>query len=147
MQRNWIGRSEGAEFDIPVADHEDLKIRVFTTRPDTSFGMTYVVLAPEHPLVAQITTAEHRADVDAFVVKVQGDTEVERQSAEGPLDKRGVFTGSYAVNPFNDARLPIYIADYVLMGYGTGAIMAVPRPDQRDWGFAKAYGPEIIRPL
>jgi leucyl-tRNA synthetase len=145
MQRNWIGRSEGAEFDLPVADHEDLKIRVFTTRPDTSFGMTYVVLAPEHPLVAAITTAEHRVEVEAFVTRVQGETEVERQSAEGPLDKRGAFTGSYAVNPFNDARVPIYIADYVLMGYGTGAIMAVPGEDQRDWDFAKAHGLDIIR--
>ncbi|HSS11062.1 MAG TPA: leucine--tRNA ligase, partial [Acidimicrobiales bacterium] len=145
MQRNWIGRSEGAEFDVTVKGHEDKTIRVFTTRPDTSFGMTFVVLAPEHPLVTEITTDEHRAEVEAFVERVDRETEIERQSTETALDKRGVFTGAYAINPFNGADVPIFLADYVLMSYGTGAIMAVPGQDQRDWDFAKAYDLPIIR--
>ena len=144
MQRNWIGRSEGAEFDLPVQGSSE-RIRVFTTRPDTSFGMTYVVLAPEHPLVGVVTTDEHRTEVEAFVERVRRESDIERQSTEGPLEKRGVFTGSYAINPFNDEPVPIYLADYVLMGYGTGAIMAVPGQDQRDWDFAKAYDLPIIR--
>jgi leucyl-tRNA synthetase len=145
MQRNWIGRSEGVEFDLPVDGNDDVRIRVFTTRPDTSFGMTYVVLAPEHPLVPVLTTDEQRADVEAFVERVRRESEIERQSTEGALEKRGVFTGSHAVNPFNRQPVPIYLADYVLMGYGTGAIMAVPGEDQRDWDFAKAYDLPIIR--
>ena len=151
MQRNWIGRSEGVEFDLPVqgpsgnVDGGDLAIRVFTTRPDTSFGMTYVVLAPEHPLVPELTTDEQRSEVAAFVARVSGESDIERQSTEGPLEKRGVFTGSYAVNPFNREQVPVYLADYVLMGYGTGAIMAVPGEDQRDWDFATAYGLPIVR--
>jgi len=144
MQRNWIGRSEGAEFDLPVVARPGTNIRVFTTRPDTSFGMTYVVLAPEHPLVAELTTTEQRARVEAFVAEVSTHTEVERQSTEGPVEKRGVFTGSYALNPFNDEQVPVYLADYVLMGYGTGAIMAVPGEDQRDWDFAEAYDLPIV---
>jgi len=143
MQRNWIGRSEGAEFDLQVAG-SDRTIRVFTTRPDTSFGMTYVVLAPEHPLVGELTTDGQREAVEAFVAEVSTHSEVERQSAEGPLNKRGVFTGAHAVNPFNGQDVPIYLADYVLMGYGTGAIMAVPGEDQRDWDFAEAYDLPII---
>ncbi len=145
MQRNWIGRSEGAEFDLAVEGRPDLKLRVFTTRPDTSFGMTYAVLAPEHPLVAELTTADRRPDVEAFVERVRRTSEIERQSTEGPLEKRGVFTGSHVANPFNGRSIPVYLADYVLMGYGTGAIMAVPGEDQRDWDFAKAYGLPIIR--
>ncbi|HEX2038443.1 MAG TPA: leucine--tRNA ligase [Acidimicrobiales bacterium] len=145
MQRNWIGRSEGAEFDIPVQGRPDLRIRVFTTRPDTSFGMTFVVLAPEHPFVAQVTTDDRRAEVDAFVARVSSASEIDRLSTEGPVEKRGVFTGAYAVNPFNDRPVPIYLADYVLMTYGTGAIMAVPGQDQRDWDFAKAYDLPIVR--
>ncbi len=144
MQRNWIGRSEGAEFDLPIQGGRGA-IRVFTTRPDTSFGMTFVVLAPEHPLVDQLTTPEHRDEVAAFVERVQSETDIERQSGEGPLDKRGVFTGGYAINPFNNRLVPIYLADYVLMTYGTGAIMAVPAEDQRDWDFATAYGLDIVR--
>jgi leucyl-tRNA synthetase len=144
MQRNWIGRSEGAEFDLAVADRPGTSIRVFTTRPDTSFGMTYVVLAPEHPLVDELTTPGRRATVDAFVHEVSTHSEVERQSAEGPVNKRGVFTGAYAINPFNDEPVPVYLADYVLMGYGTGAIMAVPGEDQRDWDFAEAYDLPIV---
>ena len=145
MQRNWIGRSEGAEFDLRVEGREDLQpIRVFTTRPDTAFGMTFVVLAPEHPLVTEITTEEHRADVESFVARVCSESDIERQSSEGPLEKRGVFTGSYAINPFNGRDVPIFLADYVLTTYGTGAIMAVPGEDQRDWDFAKAYKLKII---
>jgi leucyl-tRNA synthetase len=146
MQRNWIGRSEGAEFDLEVVDRPDLgAIRVFTTRPDTSFGMTFVVLAPEHPLVEQITTDEQRDEVAAFVERVRGESDIERQSSDTPLDKRGVFTGAYAVNPFTGQPVPIYLADYVLVTYGTGAIMAVPAEDQRDWDFATAYGLPIVR--
>ncbi|MGI9023714.1 MAG: leucine--tRNA ligase [Acidimicrobiales bacterium] len=145
MQRNWIGRSEGSEFDLVVDGRPDLAVRVFTTRPDTSFGMTYAVLAPEHPLVTELTTDDRREAVAAFVARVQTETEVERQSAEGPADKRGVFTGSHVINPFNGQAVPVYLADYVLMGYGTGAIMAVPGEDQRDWDFAKAYDLPIVR--
>jgi leucyl-tRNA synthetase len=144
MQRNWIGRSEGAEFDLRV-EGRDETIRVFTTRPDTAFGMTFVVLAPEHPLVDVVTTPEHRRAVEAFIERVQSETDLERQSGEGPLDKRGVFTGAYAINPFTNQPLPIFLADYVLMTYGTGAIMAVPGQDQRDWEFATAYELPIIR--
>jgi leucyl-tRNA synthetase len=146
MQRNWIGRSEGAEFELPVADHPKLGgIEVFTTRPDTGFGMTFVVLAPEHPLVPSLTTEEHREEVEEFVERVRKETDIERLSSEGPPDKRGVFTGSSAVNPFNRQPVPIYLADYVLMTYGTGAIMAVPAEDQRDWDFAQAYRLPIVR--
>ena len=145
MQRNWIGRSEGAEFDLAVEGGDGLAIRVFTTRPDTSFGMTYAVVAPEHPLVGALTTDAQRDAVAEFVARVSTETDVERQSGEGPVDKRGVFTGSYAVNPFTGEPVPVYLADYVLTGYGTGAIMAVPGEDQRDWDFAKAYGLPIIR--
>jgi leucyl-tRNA synthetase len=144
MQRNWIGRSEGAEYDLKLETGNET-IRVFTTRPDTSFGMTFVVVAPEHPLVSRITTAEHRDEVEAFVERVRGETDIERQSTEGALDKRGVFTGSYAINPFTRQPVPIFLADYVLMTYGTGAIMAVPGQDQRDWDFATAYHLPIVR--
>ncbi len=145
MQRNWIGRSEGAQFALPVEGVEGARIDVFTTRPDTAFGMTFVVLAPEHPLVAAVTTDAQRTEVEAFVERVRGQSDIDRQSSEGPLDKRGVFTGGYAMNPFNSTRVPIYLADYVLMTYGTGAIMAVPAEDQRDWDFAAAYGLPVVR--
>jgi leucyl-tRNA synthetase len=145
MQRNWIGRSEGAEFDLAVDGRPEVTVRVFTTRPDTTFGMTYAVLAPEHPLVGELTTADHADEVAAFVARVATESEVERQTTEGPVDKRGVFTGSHVVNPFNGKAVPVYLADYVLMGYGTGAIMAVPGEDQRDWDFAAAYGLPVIR--
>jgi leucyl-tRNA synthetase len=144
MQRNWIGRSEGAEFDLEVEGSGE-RIRVFTTRPDTSFGMTYVVLAPEHPLVASITTDDRRADVEAFVEQARNTSEIDRLSSEGTLTKRGIDTGARAVNPFNGESLPIFIADYVLATYGTGAIMAVPGQDQRDWDFAEAHGLPIVR--
>ena len=145
MQRNWIGRSEGAEFSMRIQGREDLKFRVFTTRPDTSFGMTFAVIAAEHPLVAQITTEDQRAEVEAFVERIRLATEIERLSTETSLDKRGVFTGAYAINPFNQQPVPIYLADYVLLSYGTGAIMAVPGQDQRDWDFAQAYKLPILR--
>ena len=147
MQRNWIGRSHGVEFDIPIAGRDDLgPIRVFTTRIDTVFGMTYVVLAPEHPLVAELVrgTGQER-EVTEFVDRVRLESEIDRLSTEGELDKRGVDTGAKAVNPFNGAEVPIYLADYVLAGYGTGAIMAVPGEDQRDYDFAVCYELPVIR--
>ncbi|MDQ1395167.1 MAG: leucyl-tRNA synthetase, partial [Acidimicrobiaceae bacterium] len=146
MQRNWIGRSEGAEFDLAVQG-SDQKISVFTTRPDTSFGMTYVVLAPEHPLVDKVVAPDRRDEVEQFVARVSKESDIERQSADAPLEKRGVFTGAYAINPFNGENVPVYLADYVLMGYGTGAIMAVPAEDQRDYDFAKAYDLPIVRTI
>ena len=146
MQRNWIGRSEGAEMDLVVDGRPDLAIRVFTTRPDTSFGMTYAVLAPEHPLVDELTTDAQRSAVEELKAKVAGATEIERTSSEGgALDKRGAFTGSYVINPFTGQPVPLYIADYVLMGYGTGAIMAVPAEDERDFAFATTHGLPIVR--
>ena len=141
MQRNWIGRSEGASFTIQVDGGGSFE--VFTTRPDTIFGMTFCVLAPEHPLVeGLISGSENEEEARSYIESAGRASEIERM-AEG--DKTGVFTGSYAINPVNDRRVPIYIADYVLMGYGTGAIMAVPGQDQRDWDFASKYGIEIIR--
>ena len=137
MQTNWIGRSEGVEFDLPVDGQPDLKIGVFTTRVDTVFGMTYVVLAPEHPLVEQLTAPERRAEVEAYVERSRNATDIERMSTERP--KTGVPIGSFAINPANGERLPIWIADYVLGQYGTGAIMAVPASDERDWEFAKKF--------
>ena len=151
MQRNWIGRSEGAEFEMQVCDAAGAPdpggraVRVFTTRPDTSFGMTYAVLAPEHPLVEEITTAERRAEVERFVAQAREATEEDRLAVEGGLEKRGVSTGAYLFNPFTRKPVPLYLADYVLMGYGTGAIMAVPGQDQRDWDFANSHGLPIIR--
>ncbi|HMH49289.1 MAG TPA: leucine--tRNA ligase [Candidatus Acidoferrum sp.] len=150
MQRNWIGKSEGAEFDLPVegapegrADAPERRIRVFTTRPDTSFGMTYVVLAPEHPLVDRLFVDDaERQRVAAFRAEVARQSEIERLAADRP--KRGLRLSARAVNPFTATAVPIFIADYVLMGYGTGAIMAVPGEDQRDWEFAKQHGLPII---
>ena len=143
MQRNWIGRSEGAEFDLPIAGHPELKVRVFTTRPDTVFGMTYAVLAPEHPVVDRLLAddAERRA-VGAFRAEVARQSEIDRLAADRP--KHGLRLSAKVVNPFNGAELPLFIADYVLMGYGTGAIMAVPGEDQRDWDFAKQHALPII---
>jgi len=143
MQKNWIGRSEGAEFDLPVVGKPELKVRVFTTRPDTAFGMTYAVLAPEHPLVDQIITdPDEHARVAAFRSEVARESEIERMAADRP--KRGFRLSAKVVNPFNGAEIPLFIADYVLMGYGTGAIMAVPGEDQRDWDFAKQHALPII---
>jgi leucyl-tRNA synthetase len=148
MQRNWIGRSEGAEIDLAVVGRPDLTITVFTTRPDTTFGMTYAVMAPEHPLVDELTSPECRAAVEELRALAASETEIERTATgdAGPaLEKRGAFTGSSVINPFNGEAVPLYVADYVLMGYGTGAIMAVPAEDQRDWTFAKLYGLPIVR--
>ena len=151
MQRNWIGRSEGAEFEMSVCDAQGeisadaSSVGVFTTRPDTAFGMTYAVLAPEHPLVTEVTTEAQRPQVDAFIESARLTSETDRTSAEGALDKRGVDTGAFLFNPFTGRPVPLYIADYVLMGYGTGAIMAVPGQDQRDWDFAKAHNLPIVR--
>ncbi len=138
MQRNWIGRSEGVEFEMAVAEHPDLSFRVFTTRPDTTFGMTFAVLAPEHPLVDQITTPEQQAVVFDYVEAATRKSNLDRQTDAG--EKTGVFTGAYAINPVNGQPVAIWIADYVLMGYGTGAIMAVPAHDERDFEFARKYG-------
>jgi leucyl-tRNA synthetase len=151
MQRNWIGRSEGAEFEMSVCDAQGeinadvASVGVFTTRPDTAFGMTYAVLAPEHPLVTEVTSEAQRPQVDAFIEAARLTSEADRTSAEGALDKRGVDTGAFLFNPFTGRPVPLYIADYVLMGYGTGAIMAVPGQDQRDWDFAKAHNLPIVR--
>ena len=147
MQRNWIGRSEGAEFDLPVEGREGLSIRVFTTRPDTSFGMTYAVMAPEHPLVDELTTEDRREAVEELRRRAAEETEIERMAEGDPsaLGKRGAFTGSQVVNPFTQEPIPLYVADYVLMGYGTGAIMAVPAEDERDWAFAQLHQLPIVR--
>ncbi|GAB4460121.1 MAG: leucine--tRNA ligase [Armatimonadaceae bacterium] len=135
-QREWIGRSEGAEVHFAVAGGDDV-ITVFTTRPDTLWGATFMVLAPEHPLVEQLTTDTQREAVDTYRAKAASASEMDR-TAEG-REKTGVFTGGYAVNPVNGQPIPVWIADYVLMGYGTGAIMAVPAHDQRDFEFARKY--------
>ena len=136
MQRNWIGRSEGAEVDFRVSN-SDLRFTVFTTRPDTLFGATYVVFAPEHPLVEKITTDAQRDAVKAYRDAASRKSDLERTELQ--KDKSGVFTGAYAINPVNDERIPIWVADYVLWGYGTGAIMAVPAHDTRDHEFATKY--------
>jgi len=137
MQTNWIGRSEGAEIDFPTEADDVEPIRVFTTRPDTVFGATFMVLAPEHPLVSVLTTEDRRADVEAYTAAARRETEIERMSTE--REKTGVFIGAYAVNPMTSERIPIWIADYVLPGYGTGAIMAVPAHDERDYEFAQQF--------
>jgi leucyl-tRNA synthetase len=143
MQRNWIGKSEGAEFDLKVEGRPDLSIRVFTTRPDTAFGMTYAVLAPEHPLVDQVVRdADERDAVARFRAEVGRQSEIERTAADRP--KRGLRLSARVINPFNSTPVPLFLADYVLMGYGTGAIMAVPGEDERDWEFAEQQGLPII---
>lgn len=142
MQGNWIGRSTGAEVHFAL-EGLDEKLTVFTTRPDTIFGATFMVLAPEHPLVNQLVSGtEYEGKVKEFNEKLQFLTEIERSSTE--LVKEGVFTGKYAINPMNGAKVPIWVANYVLMHYGTGAIMAVPSGDERDFEFARKYGIEII---
>jgi leucyl-tRNA synthetase len=135
MQANWIGRSEGADLDFAV--ESDGHLKVFTTRPDTVFGATFMVVAPEHELVARIVTAEQRLAVDAYIERTKAETEIERLSTEH--EKTGVFTGAYAINPFTNERTPIWVADYVLATYGTGAIMGVPAHDARDFEFATKY--------
>src|SRR5688572_2140323 len=137
MQTNSSGRSEGAEIDFPTEADDVEAIRVFTTRPDTVFGATFMVLAPEHPLVSVLTTEDRKADVEAYVATARRETEIERMNAE--REKTGVFIGAHAVNPMTQERIPIWIADYVLPGYGTGAIMAVPAHDERDYAFAQKF--------
>ncbi|MGI8551228.1 MAG: leucine--tRNA ligase [Dehalococcoidia bacterium] len=151
MQRNWIGRSEGAELRFQGTGDRGQggvpSISVFTTRPDTVFGVTFLALAPEHPLVAQMTTGEHRAEVEAYIEQARRQTEIDRLATD--REKTGVFTGGFCRNPFNGAMVPIVVADYVLLGYGTGAVMGVPAHDQRDFEFARRYDLPItvvIRP-
>ncbi len=146
MQKNWIGRSEGAEvvFKTEVGGHN---LPVFTTRPDTLWGATFMVLAPEHPLVKELTSPEQQAEVEAYVAQAARQTEIDRLAAD--KEKTGVFIGAYAINPVNEEKIPIWIADYVLMTYGTGAIMAVPCGDERDFEFATRYGlpiPVVVAP-
>ncbi|SFC58932.1 leucyl-tRNA synthetase [Bacillus sp. OV322] len=136
MQRNWIGRSEGAEVTFAIEGHEET-FTVFTTRPDTLFGATYAVLSPEHPFVEKITADGQKAAVEAYIQEVKNKSDLER--TELSKEKTGAFTGAYAINPVNGERMPIWIADYVLMSYGTGAIMAVPAHDERDYEFAKKF--------
>jgi leucyl-tRNA synthetase len=146
MQTNWIGRSVGVEFDMPIVGH-DAAMRVFTTRVDTVFGVSFAVLAPEHPLVAQITAPDRREEVEEYVRKSRRVSEIDRMSTERERD--GCFTGAFAVNPVNGQEVPVYVADYVLLSYGTGAIMAVPAHDARDFDFARRYGlpaPVVIAP-
>jgi len=139
MQRNWIGKSFGTEISFGL-DHpaaEEKEIRVFTTRPDTTFGVTFMVLAPEHPLVAKLTSPDKKAEVDAYIASSRRQSEIERLSTE--REKDGVFIGVYCTNRLNGEKVPIWIADYVLLSYGTGAVMAVPAHDERDFAFAKKY--------
>ncbi|MFH0914221.1 MAG: leucine--tRNA ligase, partial [Chloroflexota bacterium] len=139
MQRNWVGKSYGTELSFAL-EHPGVKekeLRVFTTRPDTLFGVTFMVLAPEHPLVEKLTTSDRRAEVDAYVARSRRYSEIERLSTE--REKDGVFTGAYVTNRVNGDKVPIWIADYVLLSYGTGAVMAVPAHDERDFAFAKKY--------
>jgi leucyl-tRNA synthetase len=136
MQRNWIGRSEGANVIFKIEGHDET-MEIYTTRPDTLFGVTYMVLSPEHPLVEKITTAENRAAVTSYVEEAASKSDLERTDLA--KTKTGVFTGAFAVNPVNNEKIPIWVADYVLISYGTGAIMAVPAHDERDWEFAKAF--------
>ena len=140
MQRNWIGRSEGleVEFGLDIAGVDEKAIRVFTTRPDTIHGVTFMVLAPEHPLVARVATPDRKADIDAYIDQARRQTEIERLSTE--REKTGVFTGAYCTNRFNGEQVPIWIADYALVWYGTGAVMGVPAHDERDFEFAKRFG-------
>ena len=148
MQRNWIGRSEGVEFDLPFANDPPNALRVFTTRPDTGFGVTYAVVAPEHPLLDALTTDEQRVEVRALVERAASASEMERTASSDSgagLEKRGAFTGSYVLNPFSGDPVPVYVADYVLGTYGTGAIMAVPAEDERDFAFAQVYGLPVVR--
>src|SRR5262245_32594368 len=150
MQRDWIGRSEGAEVDFPIAARgvasatpQAAKIRVFTTRPDTLFGATYMVLSPEHKLVDAIVTADQQKAVTDYRAFAATKSDLER--TELAKEKTGVFTGAYAVNPVNQAKIPIWIADYVLASYGTGAIMAVPAHDTRDFEFATKFQLPIVQ--
>ncbi len=158
MQRNWIGRSVGAEVDFAIVDPrpqqyaeedaDDLSVTVFTTRPDTLYGATYMVLAPEHPLVDRITPDSRRETIEAYRAQIAGRSDRDRMADS--KEKTGCFTGAYAINPINEEKIPVYIADYVMMGYGTGAIMAVPAHDERDWEFAKKFDipiRQVVKPV
>ena len=150
MQRNWIGRSEGVEFDLPLVSDSSQALRVFTTRPDTGFGVTYAVVAPEHPLLSHLTTPEQADAVRDLVERATQASELERTAssdAGAGLDKRGAFTGSFVTNPFNGQAVPVYVADYVLGTYGTGAIMAVPAEDERDYAFAQVHNLPVVRTI
>ena len=142
IQRNWIGKSTGAEVIFGIDGFEDLSFTVFTTRPDTLFGATYCVLSPENALVSKITTPEYKEEIDKYIAFAASKSDLER--TELNKEKTGVFTGSYAINPVNKKRIPIWISDYVLASYGTGAIMAVPAHDERDYAFAKKFNLKII---
>ncbi|MDR0409354.1 MAG: leucine--tRNA ligase [Spirochaetaceae bacterium] len=142
MQRNWIGRSEGADVTFSIEGVDD-KLVIYTTRPDTLFGATYMVIAPEHPLAAKITSVAMRPAVNEYIEKAARKSDLERTGLA--KEKTGVFTGAYAINPVNNAKIPIWIADYVLISYGTGAIMAVPAHDERDWDFAKKFDLPIVQ--
>ena len=139
MQTNWIGRSEGVEIEFDISEYglDESALKTFTTRIDTIFGVTFVVLAPEHPLVERLTSSERKAEVEAYVAQARLQSEVERLSTE--KEKSGVFTGAYCVNKLNTERVPILVADYVLLTYGTGVVMGVPAHDQRDFDFARKY--------
>jgi len=139
MQTNWVGRSEGVEIEFDISEYglDEKTVETFTTRIDTVYGVTFVVFAPEHPLVEKLTTPEHRDEVEAYVEQARRQTEIERLSTEN--EKTGVFTGAYCVNRLNGERVPIMVADYVLHTYGTGVVMGVPAHDQRDFEFAKKY--------
>ena len=141
MQRNWIGRSEGVNIDFELPCHNE-KLRVYTTRPDTLFGATYLVISPEHPLAEKLATAQKLVEVKHYIVQAKLNTELERTGLQ--KEKTGVFTGSYAINPATNEPLPVWISDFVLTSYGTGAIMSVPAHDSRDWEFAKQYNLPII---
>lgn len=142
IQRNWIGKSVGAEVKFKVANNDNLEFTVFTTRPDTLFGATYCVLSPEHELISKLTTPEQKQAIENYIKQAASKSDLER--TELNKDKTGVFTGSYAINPVNNEKIPIWISDYVLVTYGTGAIMAVPAHDQRDYEFATKFGLKII---
>ncbi len=141
MQINWVGKSQGTEISFGIEGDENQEIRVFTTRPDTAFGVTFMVLAPEHPLVAKLTSPEKKAEVEDYITRSRRRTEIERLSTE--KEKDGVFIGAYAVNRLSGEKVPIWIADYVLMTYGTGAVMGVPAHDERDFAFAQKYNLSI----
>lgn len=141
MQRNWIGKSYGCEIEFSVKDRDE-KIKVFTTRPDTLYGATFMSLAPEHPLAKQLVTADQQDEVQRFIDEVEAQDKLSRTS--GDLEKKGVFTGAHAINPLNGAKIPVFLANFVLMDYGTGAVMAVPAHDQRDFEFARKYELPIV---
>ena len=141
MQEEWIGRSEGAEVQFPLADGNGA-LEIFTTRPDTLFGVTFMVVAPEHPFVERLTTHDQKAAVEAYAHQAINRSDLDRKAAK---EKTGVFTGGYVINPLNGAKVPVWVADYVMMGYGTGAIMAVPAHDQRDFEFARKFGIPVVQ--